>query len=210
MNRSRRCSQTLALLAFAFVLWPAAPSAAADPASSPLDERISINLVDAKPGEALRSFSQLTGWRFDVRPGLDKPFTATLHNVRVRTALDVLCESVGCEWYQVDGTPPSIRVLPLPSSAEVEAAAPVPVEQALAEPISIELKGAAAKDVLSSFQVMLGADLEVAPGIAGEITLRLQAVPMRAALDAVCAQLGCAWVVDTSGPKPILRVRGKP
>ena len=52
------------------------------------------------------------------------------------------------------------------------------------------LKGAAAKDVLSSFQMMLGADLEVAPGIAGEITLRLQAVPMRAAPSALRSTTG--------------------
>ncbi len=202
MNRRRG----LAWLLFGTcVLAPTRTRAAEVVAASPLDERISIELVEADPGDALRSFSQLTGMQFVVDPALHTPFTATLRNVRVRTGLDVLCESVGCTWREVPGSPTSVRVTGLPDATSSEP--PPPVAEALSQKISLQLKAAAAKDVFASFQVILGGELELAPEVAGEITVHLEAVPVRAALDAVCAQLGCSWGVDTSAPKPVLRVR---
>jgi len=206
MNRPRCVSLPLAVLSLSLVLTPRAR--AADPSPpSPLDERISIELVDANPAEALKSFSQLTGWRFDVLPGLQKKFTATLRNVRVRTALDVLCESVGCAWREVAGSPPSVRVTPVGEVSAATAPASLPIDQALGQAITLRLKDAATRDVLASFQAMLGSGLDIAEGVGGVITVDLEAVPVRAALDAVCAQAHCAWTVDTAGPKAVLRVR---
>lgn len=205
MTRRRRFS--LPLLGLLVLAGAPALRAADAPPASPFDERISIELVDASPADALRSFAQLTGVRFDVAPEVVKPFTATLHNVRVRTALDVLCESVGCEWMVVGGTPSSVTVTAPTAEPETRPQLPVAFSQALGQPISLRLDKAAAKDVLASFRQMLAVDLAVAPEIAGEVTIRLEAVPVASALDAVCAQIGCAWMVDVSGSRPVLRVR---
>lgn len=211
MNRRRRL--TLPMLGFLVLGGLPALARAAEPVpASPLDERVSIELVDANPGDALRSFSQLTGLRFDVAPGLDKSLTTTLRNVRVRTALDVLCESVGCEWREVPGTPPSVSVTASAAPAPSPATTQRPqlsgaLSQALTQPISLRLEKAAARDVLASFQQMLGAEMAVEPAISGEITVHLEAVPVAVALDAVCAQVACAWTVDVSGPRPVVRVR---
>lgn len=195
---------SVALVAAFLLLLGSAPASAATPA---LEERITVALEDADPQDALRSFSQLTGLRFAVAPGLAARFTGTLRNVRVRTALDVFCETVGCVWSEVPGTPPSVRVAPLAPPAQRPAT--VPSTQALAEVITLDLKDAAAKDVLGSFHTMLGGALDLDADLGGEVTLHLVAVPVRAALDAVCAQLSCSWTFDGAAAEPVLRVRKK-
>jgi hypothetical protein len=205
MNRRSR----LAWSALAVAGLLAVPAVAAD---SPLDQRISIELADADPQASLRTFSQLTGLRFDIPAGLHNKLTTGLHNVRVRTALDVVCESVGCTWAEVPGNPPSVRVELAPDVKQVAAPAPK-AQPGLTEPISLDLMDADAKDVFKSFGQIANAKLDLASEVGGKVSLHLKAVPVRDAIDGVCSQIGCTWSIDppaSPGAEPVLRVRKKP
>ncbi|MEO8505456.1 MAG: hypothetical protein ABI609_16285 [Acidobacteriota bacterium] len=193
--------RTVLLLA-GCLLCPASTAWSAPP--SPLDERISIDLADADPGDALRSFSQLTGWKFTVDPAIKTKLTARLKNVRVRTALDVVCESVGCTWEEVAGNPPTVQVKAL----ETRVSQPGTERQAdvgLNQPISISLRDAAAADVLKSVGQLLDVEVAAAP-FANQISIELKAAPVRQVLDEICRQIHCAWSLDTSGSAPVLRI----
>lgn len=202
MRRCLRRSFVLAVLALP-APWLAGAAGAADRA---LDERISIDLVDADPQDTLRNFAQLTGLRFEIPPALINPFTGTLRNVRVRTALDVLCESVGCAWSERPGKPSTVvvtLVAGVPQKTPVKSAA----STALGEPISLDLQDADAGEVLRSFGALLSAKVELDPAIKGKISIRLKAVAARDALDGVCAQVACVWTYEPAEGGGMLHVR---
>ena len=190
-----------ALLFAGLSLLSTSPARSAAP--SPLDERVSIDLVDADPGDALHSFSRLTGLKFTIDPGIKAQFTARLKNVRVRTALDVLCESVNCTWQEVAGEPPTVRVTG-PQRAESRPPLDRRTDIGLDEPITISLKDASAADVLKSVGQILEVEV-AAPRFEGSVNIEIQAAPVRKVLDELCRQLQCGWQLDTSGEAAVLR-----
>ena len=141
--------------------------------------------------------------KFTVDPGIKTQFTARLKNVRVRTALDVLCESVNCTWHEVAGEPPTVQV----SGVQVDVSRPPIKPRAdvgLDEPISISLKDASAADVLKSVGQILDVEVAALP-FENSISVELSKVPVRQVLDEICRQLLCGWQLDTSGETPVLR-----
>jgi type II secretory pathway component HofQ len=76
--------------------------------------------------------------------------------------------------------------------------------EGLDERISLDLKGADAADVLPSFGDIVGATVVVEPEVSGKITIYLEKVRARTAMDAICDGLDCAWRLEAGDP-PELR-----
>ena len=83
----------LALLAFS-------PLSAAQDA---LDKRVSLDLKTMAPREAFNVIAMAIGYTVDVAPDVATPVDIVIPNVKARTALDAICDSIGCTW-QANGT----------------------------------------------------------------------------------------------------------
>lgn len=177
---------TTSLSAFAALtlLLPASTTAAREP----LADRISLELEKASAREVFASLEQMIG--LPVDSSCEGAVTIRLENVSVRTALTALTESLGCAW-QVEagrivvrdgGTPPpetKVRVNLAPN---------------FAEPISLRLREARLIEVLQAATALLGVGLEVDDALqAGSLSIDVEALPVEAALDRICALEGCAW-----------------
>ncbi len=84
--------------------------------------------------------------------------------------------------------------------------------------ISVDLEDAAAADVLTSFGHVLELEVEIADGVDGKVSIRLDEVSVRTVMTAVCESLGCAWDLAGTGDdrrlrfapaEPALRVQAK-
>ena len=98
-----------AILAFA------APSAA-QPA---LDKRVSLDLKQMAHRDAFKVIADSIGYTAAVAPDVSTPVDIVIGNITARTALNTICESIGCAW-RVSGT--VIRV----EKARSKMIAPVP------------------------------------------------------------------------------------
>jgi type II secretory pathway component GspD/PulD (secretin) len=183
----------------------AAGTAWADPgANTPakLDDRVDLALKNAAPEEVFRTFAKMLGAEAVVDPGVHGPVSVELHNVRVRTLLDTVCESLGCRWSLASGTPARLRVMPMGPAAEG------PKTSGIKEPIDLRVTKADATDLLKTFGEILSADLVVDPAIKGTLTFEIENKPVDQTLDAVCKELGCEWSFTeaANGRKAMLRI----
>src|SRR4029077_828311 len=67
-------------------------------ASAPLDMRVSVQYVNAKPADILQVLAKAAGLTVEESSSDLRPVTLTLTNVRLRTALDVICDTAACTW----------------------------------------------------------------------------------------------------------------
>jgi type II secretory pathway component GspD/PulD (secretin) len=99
----------------------------------------------------------------------------------------------------------TLALLAVPFAARELLAAP----PALDERIDIQLQGAAAGDVFKSFGQLTGMEAVVDPALRGQISIVLEHVRVRTALDAACDSLYCRWEIQP-GPPPKLVVSALP
>lgn len=156
---------------------------------------ISVDLQQAPPKEVLKSLATALDAQLQVsRPieSRDLPaLSLTLERVEVTTALEAVCESLGCRW-QLEGETP--RVLRVDWQRAPERPAPVD----LATPINLSLAEANGAEVMASVASVVGLELEWEDWRqAGAVTLELEAEPVRQVLDRLCDQLHCRWFVTT-------------
>lgn len=196
-----RVAAALALLAL-LTLFIAPAARAAGP---PLEEKINIAVEKAKAQDILKTFAQIASFEPAISPKVAGTVSLKLENVRVKTGLDAVCDALDCRWWIESGTPPKLRVEPLPGKA----AKPVePRERKasdLTEPIDIKVTGARVDDLLRTFGQLVGAEVVLDPKLDGAIDIELEATPVREGLDRICERAGCAWSYDASGAKPVLR-----
>ena len=186
----------------------ALPLFAADPPAG-FGQRISLDLVDAKPADVFASFGEIVGREVVVDPAVTAPITIRLQKVTAGTALQAICESIECRWRFEAG---KLAIRPRPSEGSAgpgaaKAAPKTPEGDAGAQPISLSLRGARLEEVLNSFGKVLGVEIEVAPEVAdAPISIELQNVPAREAFDAVL-DLANAEAVEVSAEPRRLAVR---
>lgn len=166
-----------------------------------LDRRVNVALADSTPEKAFEGLATMIGLEAEVEPGLDDKITVRLDNVRMRTVLDAVCESVGCRWSVVGGTPAKLRIQPLAERPAAKAAV-------LQEPVDLRVTKANVRQVLQTFGQILGVEVELDPGITGQVTFDLDNAPVGQALDRVCEMAGCAWKLN-DGDNPVLRFTKK-
>jgi type II secretory pathway component GspD/PulD (secretin) len=196
--RTRKPLCTLPLLAIVLSMLTVPGMARAD--GEVLDRRVDVALADSAPDQAFQGFAKMIGLDAAVEPGLGGQVTVRLQNVRMRTVLDAVCESIGCSWSVVEGT--KLRVVP---SQDRAARKTLPLNA----PIDLKVTKADVRQVLQTFSQILSVDAEVDPRITGTVTFELESTPVGQALDKVCAMAGCAWKIDNSGNNPVLRFTAK-
>jgi type II secretory pathway component GspD/PulD (secretin) len=161
-------------------------------ARNPLDERIDMTLKKAAPADLFGTFAKMLNAEAVVDPAVREPVSVELHNVRARTLLDTICESIGCRWSLEPGNPPKLRVTAVPSAGS---SAPVKVATDGA-PIDLRVTDADAREVLKTFGEIVGAKPVIDPAIQGKVSFNLENTPWNKALDTVCQAAGCEWSLD--------------
>jgi type II secretory pathway component GspD/PulD (secretin) len=207
MKMKRTTKNAVVGIALAGLLLAAA-TAGAEPGADPgkLEDRVDLALKNAAPEEVFRTFAKMLGVEAVVDPGVHGPLSVELHNVRVRTLLDTVCESLSCRWRLEAGSPPKLRVVPIGSRAEGTPTSGS--STGIKEPIDLKVTKADGLDVMRTFGDLLSADVVVEPGLKGTVTLDLESVPVGQTLDAVCQELGCEWsfTEGANGRKAVLRI----
>jgi type II secretory pathway component GspD/PulD (secretin) len=176
--------------------------AAPEPATSPLDQKAELAVTKADPEELFTTLGKMMGVEAEVDPGVTGKVSVELHNVRVRTLLDAVCESVGCRW-TMDSAGTKLRVVP-DRSAPPRAASCCGKDTAPKEPIDLKVIKADVQDLLKTFGQIMGAKVILDPAVKGKISLNLENTPVDKALDAVCSAAGCDWTYDAESH--VLRV----
>lgn len=91
-----------------------AGSAAERSAAARLDERVDLDLEDARLGEIFRSFASLLGARLEIAdPLADLELSIQIEDRTAAEAMDAVCRQGGCRWSldQAAGEP-VLRVIP--------------------------------------------------------------------------------------------------
>jgi TonB family protein len=84
-------------------LAPGVALAQSNPKPADLDRRVFIDVSQAAPFEVLAELSSVIGSYLNPDTAISStPVTLRIWNVRARTALDALCDTVGCRW-QLEG-----------------------------------------------------------------------------------------------------------
>jgi type II secretory pathway component GspD/PulD (secretin) len=167
-----------------------------------LDRKVDVSLADSAPDQAFAGLAKMIGLESAVEPGLDGKVTVRLQNVRMRTVLDAVCESIGCTWSVVAGTPAKLRILPLADHS-------APKAVVLDAPIDLKVKQADVRELLQTFGQIMSVEVDLDPRIGGKATLELDNTPVGKALDQVCAIAACDWKLDTGGERPVLRITAR-
>src|SRR5512136_2316867 len=81
-------------LALGVVMVLAAPASAQDA----LAKRVSLDLKAMAPADAFKVIADAVGCAVDVGPDVSTPVDILVRNVTAKTALNTICESIGCSW----------------------------------------------------------------------------------------------------------------
>jgi type II secretory pathway component GspD/PulD (secretin) len=73
------------------------------------------------------------------------------------------------------------------------------------ERLSLNIDSGKPADVFASFAQLLGAELDFDPAVSAAVTIRLERVTIRTALDAICESIECRWTL-LNGPPAHLRI----
>ena len=173
-------------------------SLAARAADAVLDQRIDINLEKGDASDVFRSFAQVASLAADLDPGLAGTLSLRLVNVRLETAMNAACESLGCRWEMRDG---KLIVKPLPAVTDRPAAEASSPGNPIDGHIDLKVTNASAQDLLKTFGEITSARPDIDPAITGRGTFNLVDIPVGKALDQVCARFNCTWSLSGGGLK---------
>ncbi len=136
MKRTR-----LAMLLALLTATLAAPARAQDP----LTEKVTVDLNGVAAFEAFKAVASVMGVGVTVSPSVTDPVNIAVRNVTARTALNAMCESIGCQWNLADGIlvvkPVSDSATTTQSKVRVEGRATTPEGQAILEAFKRKLPG---------------------------------------------------------------------
>ncbi len=79
-------------------------------AQAALGSRTSIDVAAANPQDVFGTLAKSLECALDIQADLQGPVTLKVSNITIRTALTVLCETLGCSWTVEGG---SLRVRPM-------------------------------------------------------------------------------------------------
>jgi type IV pilus assembly protein PilQ len=146
------------------------------------EARVNLRAEGRSLAEVVDYLRDQTGVNLVLLPGEYASVSVQLTDVPWRDALDVVAESVGCVVSERTG---GILVVEKP------------------RPFSLETRGTDIAEVIDLIAKVGGANIIVAPEVTGSLSLRLNNVPWRDALDVACKTLGFIVIEESRG---ILRV----
>ena len=163
------------------------------PPAAPLDMRVSVQYLNGKAADILPVLAKAAGLTIEVPSSDLKPVTLTLTNVRLRTALDAICDTAECAW-RLDGT--TIKVT----------ASGTPAASGLPPLVSVALEEVAVPEVFRAIGAAVGVEVVVEGKIQRPpVTVKFTNSPTGAVLDRLCKTAGCTWEFDSGSRQ--LRVR---
>lgn len=169
----------------------------ADPpdADEILDRRITLNLQEAPAEQLFGLFAQLLGADLELEFEGGGPVNFVFDDIKVRTSLNALCESVGCHWELEPGAPPVLRFTAADVALEEKRA------MATDRVVSLDLEDASAPRVFQLFSKILKTELAIdTPIEESTITIKRDDQPISKLLDEICEDLGCRWKLVGDGP----------
>jgi hypothetical protein len=209
MQTHKHVITSAALTAFVAAPWVAAQDAtvtrmeltaqvSSRPALAPLDMRVSVQFDNAKAAQILQVLANAAGLTLDAPAAPLPPVSLTVTNVRLRTALDAICDNASCTWRLEAAT---IKVADVRGANRGTGATLPPL-------VSIALEDVPAPDVFRA----IGAAIGVAVAIDGQVqgpplTVKFTNARTTDALGFLCMNAGCTWELD--GATRELRVRFK-
>ncbi len=154
----------------------------------PLDERVTVHTNAASAVQMLESVARIQGAISTIDPAIEGTVTARIGDVRLSTALDVICESGGCHWLVEDGAIVARRAQPLRADWPT----------ALAEEVSISLVQAEACSVAEVLARIGGTSFACPDHLRPHsVTIEVQNLPAYAALDHLAASWDSRWRVES-------------
>jgi len=161
-----------------------------------LDAPMDIKTSEAAAEDVFRSLGDTLAADLFLGTKANGRVTLERKDVPLHELLDAVCAQVGCVWsFDTKGPRPQLSFRSKAGNLD--------------EPIDMQVKDAESGEVFTSFGGVLAADVHIDSGVTGRVTLNREHVPVREVLDAVCAQVGCAWSLDTTGAKLQLFIRRK-
>ena len=194
------------LLTLILLLVGGTSAAAAGSPFAALDERIDLSLEDATAQQVLTVFAQIFQAELKLNPGVEGEVTITLYNVTARTALNAVCEGLGCRWRLVAEGSPRLVVEPERSRSPKEDKAAASETPLTERPVTLETEKTPAVDVLLAITKLYGLTMQIDHGLEGTVTVSIRDRPLRDALDEICQQVDCRWTVITKTDTPYLRI----
>ncbi|MEM7263413.1 MAG: secretin N-terminal domain-containing protein, partial [Planctomycetota bacterium] len=146
---------------------------------------IRLDVRDKPLREVLAGIGRQVDMNIVADPGVDEKVSVTLDSVEWRKALEIIARETNCTI--VDESTRLIRFAQPPD-------------------VNMEFQEADLKFVLDILAKQSGANIVIAEDVEGKVTLALQGVPWREALETVVKTAGYVTVEDNKGIKPIIRV----
>ena len=132
-----RTAFVLALALAASLAFSASPAVAQDA----LSKRVSLDLKAMAPADAFKVIADSVGMKVTVDAKVTTPVDILVRDVSAKTALNTICESIGCQWTAASG---AIEVTPIsnavPTAASRRTSATVEQKKVLMERIQASLK----------------------------------------------------------------------
>jgi hypothetical protein len=153
--------------------------------AGPLESRVTIDYHFTPAADVIRTLASAAGLEVEIAPGPLRAVTITLTNVKLRTALDAVCDNALCSWLLMSGRP--LKVTPLPS----EGSASLPAQ------VSFAVSDTAPRDVFRALAAALDVPLVVEPGLPSEpISINFRNAATAEVLNLLCNMLHCVWDFD--------------
>lgn len=172
--------------------------------ASELNERISLDFKDASLQEVFGLFRDILGSDVEIDPDWDERISIKFNNITIRTALNALCESGGCQWELVEGKPPVLRITTdgmqeidpddEPTLERIDKEKELEPIDILDRSVNLDLVDARAPVVLQLIARTLGAELDLDESLTDEkISIVSPDESLRAVLEQICNDLDCEW-----------------
>jgi len=181
-------------------------------------ERVSLLFKDTPVTNVLPALAKSLGYEISLDPALRAMVTLQVENVTAQTALNAICESIGCRWRQqgnrliVEARTETIAIMQATEKGEQFTRRGGNMFNYAVSGLEDELPFDitwSPGDVYTAFHVlarMFDADVEVAPALSGrKLAVTIKAATMSQAFDAVCRVAGCRWQL-VEKPKRMVRV----
>jgi TonB family protein len=205
----------------AFVFSLVILSVAAHPAAQPKDlarERVELLFRDVPVAQVFPALAKSLGYELSLDPALRALVTIEVKNVTAATALNAICESIGCRW-RLEGTRlvvgartdvvTTLRSTPTGDDFQRRGGNVMNYAiHSLDEELPFEITWSPV-DIYAAFFMlarMTDADVDLAPALRDtKLAVTIKRGSLRSAFDSVCAVGGCRWELVVQ-PKRTVRV----
>jgi hypothetical protein len=181
-------------------------------------ERVNLLFKDTPVVQVFQPLAKSLGYELTLDPTLRALVSIQVDNVTAQTALNALCESIGCKWRQ-DG-----RRLIVDARTDITAVMRTTAKadefrrrggnllnyavHSLDEDLPFDITWSPVDIHFAFFMLarMMDADVDIAPALQGrKLAVDIKSATTRQAFDRICVVAGCRWEM-VQQPKRVVRV----